>query len=57
MGVARESLKTMYVTPEGVPPPRGSGRMPSALAVAYDASPMIPLGPVSPTTAYCTRSW
>ena len=51
---APEPLKTMYVTPLSVPPLLGSGLMPSALAVAYDASPMIWVGPVSPTTAYST---
>lgn len=44
----------MYVTPAPAPPVLGSGSMPSARAVAYEASPMMPAGPVSPTTAYST---
>lgn len=46
----------MYVTPEAAPPVAGSGLMPRARAVAYEASPMIFVGPVSPTTAYWTSS-
>ncbi len=49
-----EFLNRMYVTPESAPPVAGSGSMPRALAVAYEASPMMFVGPVSPTTAYST---
>jgi hypothetical protein len=44
-------LKTMYVTPDAVPPVDGSGSMPSSLATAYEASPRMLFGPVSPKTA------
>ena len=42
----------MYVTGSWVPPLRASGLMPRLRAAAYEASPMMSLGPVSPNTAY-----
>jgi hypothetical protein len=41
----------MYVTGPEVPPVAGLGGIPRSFAVAYEASPMIVGGPVSPKIA------
>ena len=41
-----------YVTPDPTPPMRGSGSIPRLFAIAYDASPMIAAGPLSPMIPY-----